>query len=231
MKEDVLFSARGVSSLKARGHGKRAFKLENISFALPKGYIMGLVGKNGAGKTTFFEYIMNEKKRYSGELLLDGREIHEDYLQTLNRIGFVSEKNEFLNIRTAAQNAQMLGRFYSDFDEALFESTMESFRVSKDKTVMKMSRGEQMKFQLAFAVAHRPRLYLLDEATAGMDPVFRIEFYKLLRTLLQDESCSVILSTHIEEEIEKQLDYVGVLDAGRFVSFGEVQPVQGGGIA
>lgn len=224
MKDDMLFSARGVSSLKAKGHGKREFKLENISFALPKGYIMGLVGKNGAGKTTFFDYILDDKKRYSGELLLDGREIYEDHLQTMNRIGFVSEKNEFLNIRTAAQNARLLGRFFSDFDEALFESTMERFRVSRDKTVGKMSRGEQMKFQLAFAAAHKPRLYLLDEATAGMDPVFRIDFYRLLRTLIQDESCSVILSTHMEEEIEKQLDYVGVLDAGRFVSFGEVQP-------
>lgn len=120
---------------------------------------------------------------------------------------------------------QMLSRFYSDFDKDLFERTMESFRVSVNKTVGKMSRGEQMKFQLAFAAAHKPKLFLLDEATAGMDPVFRIDFYRLLRESIQNESCSVLLSTHIEEEIEKQLDYVGVLEAGRFVSFGEVQPV------
>lgn len=225
MKDDILFSAKEVRSLRPKGFGRKAFKLEDISFALPKGYIMGIVGKNGAGKTTFFDYIMDSKKRYSGELLLDGREIHEDHLQTLNQIGFVSEKNEFLDLRTAAQNVQMLSRFYSDFDKDLFESTMESFHVSKNKTVGKMSRGELMKFQLAFAVAHKPKLFLLDEATAGMDPVFRIDFYRLLRELIQDESCSVMLSTHMEEEIEKQLDYVGVLEAGRFVSFGEVQPV------
>lgn len=225
MKNDILFEAREVRGLKSGVFGKKAFKLEDIGFALPQGYIMGIVGKNGAGKTTFFDYIMDAKKRYAGEFLLDGREIHEDHLQTRDRLGFVSEKNEFLDLRTAAQNAQMLGRFYSDFDKELFESTMESFGVSKDKTVGKMSRGEGMKFQLAFAVAHKPRLFLLDEATAGMDPVFRIDFYRLLRGLLQNESCSVILSTHIEEEIEKQLDYVGVLEAGRFVSFGEAQPV------
>ncbi len=78
-----------------------------------------------------------------------------------------------------------------------------------------------MKFQLAFAVAHRPKLYLLDEATAGMDPVFRIDFYRILRELLEGENCGIILSTHIEEEIEKQLDYVGMLEEGRLVSFGE----------
>lgn len=225
MKNDILFSAREVNSLKAKGFGRRAFRLKDISFALPKGYIMGIVGKNGAGKTTFFDYIMDSKKRYSGEFLLDGREIHEDHLQTLDQIGFVSEKNEFIGLRTAAQNVQMLSRFYSAFDKALFESSMESFRVSKNKTVGKMSRGELMKFQLAFAVAHRPKLFLLDEATAGMDPVFRTDFYRLLRDLLRDENCSVIVSTHIEEEIEKQLDYVGVLEEGRFVSFGENQPV------
>lgn len=225
MKNNTLFEAKDVRSLKPKGFGRRAFKLENISFALPAGYIMGLVGKNGAGKTTFFDYIMDSKKRYAGAFLLEGREIHEDHLQTLNQVGFVSEKNEFLDLRTAAQNVQMLSRFYSDFDKDLFARTMESFQVSVHKTVGKMSRGEQMKFQLAFAVAHKPKLFLLDEATAGMDPVFRIDFYRLLRELIQDESCSVLLSTHIEEEIEKQLDYVGVLEEGRFVSFGEVQPV------
>lgn len=84
-----------------------------------------------------------------------------------------------------------------------------------------MSRGELVKFQLAFAASHHPKLFLLDEATAGMDPVFRTDFYKFLHYLIAEEECSVILSTHIEEEIEKQLDYVGILDEGRFVSFKE----------
>lgn len=214
-----------VSSLRHGRFGKRAFGLEEISFQLPGGYIMGLIGKNGAGKTTFFDYIMNEKKRYSGQMFLDGRDIHEDHLQVLDKTGFVSEKNEFLELRTAGQNARMLGRFYSSFDMELFEGMMERCKVSSGKTVGKMSRGEMVKFQLAFAVAHRPRLYLMDEATAGMDPVFRIDFYRILHELLQDEDCGIILSTHIEEEIEKQLDYVGILEEGRLVSFGENVPV------
>ena len=84
-----------------------------------------------------------------------------------------------------------------------------------------MSRGENMKFQLAFAIAHKPKLYLIDEATAGMDPVFRIEFYKTLRDEVLREDCGILLSTHLEEEIEKQLDYVGCLEAGKWLSFQE----------
>lgn len=222
---EILFSARQVNSRKLRRFGKKPFSLENISFDLPQGYIMGLIGANGAGKTTFFDCIMNEKKRYSGSMLLTGKDIHEDHLRALDNIGFVSEKNEFLEVRTGKQNAQMLGRFYTDFDIELFQQTMDALGISAGKTVGVMSRGELMKFQLAFAVAHHPKLYLLDEATAGMDPVFRIDFYRMLHELLEREHCSVILSTHMEEEIEKQLDYIGVLEAGRFVSFGENVPV------
>ena len=236
--KDMIFEARQVSSLRrggfgtrrpnslrGGGFGKKTFGLEEISFELPGGYIMGLIGRNGAGKTTFFDCIMDEKKRYSGEMFLDEKNIHENHLQVLDKTGFVSEKNEFMELRTAGQNARMLGKFYSCFEMELFEEMMERCKVSSGKTVGKMSRGEMMKFQLAFAVAHRPKLYLLDEATAGMDPVFRIDFYRILHELLKDGDCGMILSTHMEEEIEKQLDYVGILEEGRLVSFGENAPV------
>ena len=207
--EDILFTAKQVTSLKSHRFRKNSFKLQDINFALPKGYIMGLIGKNGAGKTTFFDYIM------------EGKEIHEDHIQVLDQIGFVSEKNKFMDLRTARQNAAMLGLFYSAFDMDLFENIMEQLQLSTGKTIGRMSRGELVKFQLSFAASHHPKLFLLDEATAGMDPVFRIDFYKILRHLIEKEDCSVILSTHIEEEIEKQIDYVGVLEEGKFISFGE----------
>lgn len=219
--EDILFTAKQVTSLKSHRFRINSFKLQDINFALPKGYIMGLIGKNGAGKTTFFDYIMDEKKKYSGELILEGKEIHEDHIQVLDQIGFVSEKNKFMDLRTARQNAAMLGPFYSAFDMDLFENIIEQLQLSTGKTIGRMSRGELVKFQLSFAASHHPKLFLLDEATAGMDPVFRIDFYKMLRTLIEKEDCSVILSTHIEEEIEKQIDYVGVLEEGKFISFGE----------
>lgn len=219
--EDIIFVAKNVNGRKTPHLFKKQFLLRNIDFELPVGYIMGIIGKNGAGKTTFFDYIMNEKKRYDGQFLLDGRDITEDPSWMMDHVGFVSEENHFFRLRTAKQNAEMLGRFYSVFDMDLFHQTMESANLSVKKNVGQMSRGEYMKFQLAFAIAHKPRLLLLDEATAGMDPVYRKDFYKLLRNLLEKEECSIIMSSHLEDDIDKQFDYIGCFEDGEFVSFKE----------
>lgn len=212
--ETMLFSAADVN-----GKGKHGLK--NVTFQLPAGYIMGVIGENGAGKTTFFDYILDRRKRYTGTMTLKDLDIHRHHDQVLDRIGFVSEGNRFLAPRTALQNAMFLGRFYSQFDLELFQSTLKKLQVSASKNVGNMSRGELMKFQLAFAVAHHPDLYLLDEATAGMDPVIRIDFYKIMRALLEKDNCSVIMSSHLEEDIYRQFDYIGRFEDGRFVEFGE----------
>lgn len=219
--EDIIFVAKNVNGRKKSHLFKKHFLLRNIDFELPAGYIMGIIGKNGAGKTTFFDYIMNEKKSYNGQFLLDGKDIAEDSSWTMDHVGFVSEENHFFRLRTAEQNAEMLGRFYSVFDMDLFHLTMKNANLSTQKNVGKMSRGESMKFQLAFAIAHKPRLLLLDEATAGMDPVYRKDFYRLLRGLLEKEECSVIMSSHLEDDINKQFDFIGCFEDGEFVYFKE----------
>lgn len=219
--EQIIFSVKEVNGLKKNNPFKKNFQLDIIDFELPAGYIMGIVGKNGAGKTTFFNYIMSEKKKYSGEMFLDGINIHSDHIWALDNIGFISEVNSFLPQRTTLENAKMLGSFYSTFDLDLFEKTLEYVTLSKNKIVGTLSRGEFMKFQLAFAIAHHPKLFLIDEATAGMDPVFRIDFFKLLHNIIETENCSVIMSTHLEDEIEKQMDYLGFFENGHFVTFKE----------
>ena len=159
------------------------FRLQDISFALPAGYMMGLVGANGAGKTTCLNYVMREKNCYTGSIRIDGKERMQKGTAFRNQVGFVSEDNVFFEERTGAQNVELLKNFYDHFDKALFSETMERLGVSPGKSYYKMSRGERMKFQMAFAMAHHPRLYLLDEVTAGMDPVFRIDFFKLLHEI------------------------------------------------
>lgn len=218
MSEPILFEAVDFGTCPKK---KTAFRLEHISFALPEGYIMGLIGKNGAGKSTFFRTVMTENSRYTGKLLLNGKDMLGNHVEAMKLIGFISEDNQFLGARSLIQNGELLGKFYENFDMERFREVLSRFRLSISKNVYELSRGESMKFQLAFAMAHHPRLYLIDEATAGMDPVFRMDFYRILRHLLEEESCSVILSTHIREEITKELDYVGVLENGRLTSFGE----------
>lgn len=218
--EDIIFSAKQVQGKKAL-FGKGRFALQNVDFELPSGYIMGIIGENGAGKTTFFRYIMEEKKHYRGSFYLDGTDIAEDHAWSMNRIGFVSEERLFLRQKSARENARMLGSFYDTFDMDQFAALMEQMDLTTARTVEKMSRGENMKFQLAFALAHKPRLLLLDEPTAGMDPIFRKEFYRLLRQQLEVLDCSVIMSSHLEDDIRKEFDYIGQFEHGEFTSFYE----------
>ena len=197
------------------------FRLQDINFSLPAGYMMGLVGANGAGKTTCIKYLMQEKKRYDGLIRIDGVEHYTHGTAFRNQVGFVSEDNAFFEERTGSQNVDLMRNFYDDFDQELFGNAMETMKVSAAKTYGKMSRGERMKFQMAFAMAHHPLLYVLDEVTAGMDPVFRIDFFKILHEVIKKQEAAVLMTSHIDSELKKQMDYIGILEQGKMTYFGE----------
>lgn len=202
----------------------RKFHLDDVNFSLPAGYLMGLAGKNGAGKTTLLDYIMSPKMQYTGTIRLCGEDIRKNHVKSLEIIGFVSEKNQFFGEYSAQKNAQLLGGFYQEFDMELFQTAMKKMEIGTGKIVGKMSRGELMRFQMAFAMAHGTKLYLLDEATAGMDPVFRIDFFRILHEIIKEEQASVLMATHLLEELEHKMDYVGIMEKGRMISFGENMP-------
>lgn len=197
------------------------FRLQDVSFALPAGYIMGLAGKNGAGKTTLIDYIMNPKVQYTGTIRIGGVDIRDNHVRMKNKIGFLSDENKFLYKRSAMQNAEILGTLYEDWDMDIFKKAMEKMELPTSRAVGQMSRGETMRFQMAFAMAHKPVLYLLDEVTAGMDPVFRIDFFKMLQEVIKTEEASVLMTSHIQSEIGQKMDYVGILETGRLKAFGE----------
>lgn len=198
------------------------FNLQNVSFELEAGYIMGLAGKNGAGKSTLFDYIMNPKRQYTGEIFIEGVNIRECHYQMMNRIGFISDNNKgFLFDKTAKENMELFGLLYDNWDETLFFQTMQKMNLSPSKVVGKMSRGEMFKFQTAFAMAHRPAIYFIDEATAGMDPVFRIDYFKILQEIIAEEDASILMTSHIQDEIQRKMDFVGIMEDGKLVEFGE----------
>lgn len=198
------------------------FNLRNISFSLEAGYIMGLAGKNGAGKSTLMDYIMNPKQQYTGEILIEGVNIREKHYQMMNRIGFISDNNKgFIMEKSAKENVQIFGVLYDDLNEDRFYQAMEKMNLSPSKTVGKMSRGEMFKFQTAFAMAHKPAIYLVDEATAGMDPVFRIGYFKILQEIIAEEDASILMTSHIQDEIQRRMDFVGIMEDGKLVRFGE----------
>lgn len=197
------------------------FKLKNVTMTLENGYIYAVTGKNGAGKTTLFNYILTEKKRYTGSIKLFGYELAGNHAKTMEITGLVSEDNTFFENRTGRQNAEILGLVYDNFDMELFDKCMKKMNASSQTTLWRMSRGERMKFQLAFAIAHHSRLYLLDEATAGMDAVFKIELFDMLRQLIAGEDCCVLMTTHDMSEIAKNTDYVAIMDNGTLGEFVE----------
>ena len=151
---------------------------------------------------------------------MSGYKLERNHSKAMEIIGFVSEDNVFFENRTGKQNADILGLVYDDFDVELFNECMKKMNVGTATTLWRMSRGERMKFQLAFAIAHHSRLYLLDEATAGMDAVFKIELFDMLRELIAQECC-VIMITHDMTEIMKNTDYVAVMEGGRLGKFSE----------
>lgn len=197
------------------------FILQDINFDLKAGYIYGLMGKNGSGKTTLMQYILRDTIPYDGHILIEGTDIRTDHAQILNRIGYVSEDRQFFENCTAAQNAEILGALYENFHKRTFVDIMDFMNLSTGKVYHAMSRGERLKFQLAFAIAHKPCLYLLDEVTAGMDPVFRIDFFRMLQQIIMDGRTCVLMTSHISAEIETKTDYVGVLENGCLIAFGE----------
>lgn len=203
------------------GTSRKNYRLQDISFALPAGFIAGIAGENGAGKTTLFDYIMYPEKQYAGSILIGGREIHDDYVSLRQKIGFVSEKNRFFMHKSARENAKLAACLFDSWDNDLFEKTMKEMGVAVSRPLAKLSRGEYMKFQTAYAMAHHPVLYLLDEVTAGMDPVFRIDYFKLLQSLLEEENTSVLMISHIQEEMDRKMDFIGVMEEGRLVSWKE----------
>lgn len=168
---------------------RKKFCLENLSFTIREGYLTALAGKNGAGKTTLFHLMLDKSARFEGNILADGVPWEKDRTERMNRIGFVSEEQKFFMEQTALENAEILQTVYYAFSMNRFEETMNFMQLSVHQALKNMSRGEYMKFQLAFAMAHETELYLLDEASAGMDPVFRKEFFRILHGLLENERC------------------------------------------
>jgi len=200
---------------------KGKFRLQDISFGLPAGYMMGLMGANGAGKSTLMSYIMREDAKYTGTIKIAGQDIRENHAYMRNFIGFVSEDNGFFESLSPMDNVKLMARFYENFDKELFQETMKEMCVSLSTMYYKLSRGEKLKFQMAFAMAHHPKLYLLDEVTVGMDPVFRLDFFKILHKVIETGEASVLMTSHIESEMKQRTDFLGIMDEGRLTWFGE----------
>lgn len=193
------------------------FTLENISFKLEPGYIMGFIGPNGAGKTTTIKLIMNLLKKDSGEIKVFGMDHVKDEKEIKKRIGFVYEETYYYETLTLKQMKDIIAPFYREWDDKQFKKYIVDFGLDMDTRIKKLSKGMKTKFSLALALSHKADLIIMDEPTSGLDPVFRREILDILYNIIQDEKRSILFSTHITTDLEKIADYITFINKGKIV--------------
>lgn len=193
------------------------FRLKDVSFSIPKGYITGLVGPNGAGKTTIIKLIMNLIKRQAGTIRIFGLDNLEHDVEIKDRIGFVYDTPYFYEDQDLRTLMSTIGPFYSKWDGKKFSSLLDRFELSPKKKFMTLSKGMKTKFALALALSHDADLIILDEPTAGLDPLFRREFLDMLTEIIQNEEKSILFSTHITSDLDRAADYTVIIDNGEIL--------------
>lgn len=193
------------------------FSLEDVSFELPSGSIMGLVGENGAGKTTTLKLILNELRRDRGEITVFGMDNRKQEQQIKEQLGVVFDESYFHQEFQARDIGKIMRSVYRQWDDALYNQYLQQFQLPPTKIIKDYSRGMKMKLSIATALAHRPKLLILDEATSGLDPIVRNEMLDLFLDFIQDEGHSILFSSHITSDLEKVADYITFLHAGKVV--------------
>ncbi len=213
-----------MNAIECRGLTKayQGFTLDDLTFSLPAGCILGLVGENGAGKSTALKLLMNAIPRDGGTVSLLGTDNQSpDFLRAKQEIGVVLDEACFPEVLTPKQLGRIMALTYTNWDQARYAALLSRFRIDPDKRFKTFSRGTRMKLALAVALAHRARLLLLDEATSGLDPMVRNEILDLLNDFTRDEDHTVVLSSHIVSDLEKLCDYIAFLHQGRLLLFEE----------
>lgn len=200
-----------VSHLQKKFH---EFTLDDVSFVLPKGYIMGLVGKNGAGKTTIIKLILELLQKDHGSIQLFGED-RSDSIDCKQDIAVVFDELYFVDDWSIKDVESAISPFYTNWDTAMFHQCLKRFEVPMDKLVKELSKGMKMKLMLAVAFSHKAKLLILDEPTSGLDPVARDELLDMLLEFIEDEGNSVLFSTHITTDLEKVADYLTIVHNGR----------------
>ena len=191
------------------------FALRDVTFSLPKGYIMGFVGQNGSGKTTTIRSILNMANIDSGKISVFGLDSVNDSVAIKERLGVVFDSLYLANHLNIKQIDKQLAPFYKDWSSDEFFRRIKDFGLPDNKKAGDFSKGMKMKLMVAVALSHKAELMILDEPTSGLDPVARDELLDILSEYISDENRSVLFSTHITSDVERIADYITVLHNGK----------------
>ncbi len=193
------------------------FTLNEVSFQLPKGCIMGLVGENGAGKTTIIKLILNLIKKNGGNIKVFELDNIENDPKLKNRIGVVLDESNFHDNLRPNDISTIMKNIYNNWNKELFLKYLDRFKLPKDKRVKDYSKGMKMKLSISVALSHDPQLLILDEPTSGLDPIVRSEILDIFLEFIQDEEKAILFSTHITSDLDKIADYITFIHNGSII--------------
>ena len=192
------------------------FTLDHVSFSIPKGTIMGLIGENGAGKSTTINAILDLIHKDDGTVTFWGQEL-SSAKQLKEDIGVVFDGINFYETLTAAKVGKISQAAYKQWDDRLYREYLNRFQLPADKEIKTFSKGMKTKLCIAAALSHAPKLLILDEATSGLDPVMRDDILDVFLDFVQDEEHSILMSSHISTDLEKIADYIAFIHKGKLL--------------
>lgn len=190
------------------------FKLDNVSFSIPSGTIMGLVGENGAGKSTTINAILDLIKKDAGAVTFWGQDLSSHPRLLKEDIGVVFDEINFYDTLTPSKIGKISQAAYQQWDAGVYAGYLQKFGLTENKEVKTFSKGMKTKLSIAVALSHNPKLLILDEATSGLDPVMRDDILDVFLDFVQDEEHSILMSSHITTDLEKIADYITFIHKG-----------------
>ena len=203
--------------LKIEGLCKRypGFALEDVSFSLAAGRIMGLIGKNGAGKSTTLKAALNMVSPQSGTVTMFGQDFYRHEKECRQRVGVVFGGIDFYPLKRLSAITAVTRRFYADWDDAQYRTYLRRFALDESRKFKELSNGMKVKYLLALALSHHAGLLILDEPTSGLDPVSREELTHIFRHIVKSEGCAILFSTHITSDLDRCADDITYIRDGR----------------
>ncbi|MBR5094968.1 MAG: ABC transporter ATP-binding protein [Oscillospiraceae bacterium] len=205
--------------LEVRGLCKEypGFRLEDVSFAVPRGCIMGFIGRNGAGKTTTLKSILGLVHSSAGEIRFFGQDLRAHETEIKRRIGYAGGAVGYYPRKKIRDFVAVTRKFYPDWDEEAYRRYMAAFELDEEKSPSQLSEGMKVKLSLCIALSHRAELLILDEPTSGLDPVSRDEVLEIFQ-VLRDKGISILFSTHITSDLDKCADAITYIRKGQVLA-------------